>query len=279
MCNLHGCGDDHANKPKPELSNNDRRNFIKGAIALPVATILAYPDLTKAAADTTKPVSVPMPNKGQGPQGMATGVIAIPATLPAPTVLLIHEWWGLNDHIKSMAAQFAAQGYIAVAIDLYGGKVATNGKDAQRYMGATDATLATSQLQTMANYLRSHKNSTGKLGTVGWCFGGGWSLNCSTSTPVDATIIYYGNVKKPAADLANLKGPVLGHFATKDKWINKAMVSGFESEMKKAGKTNLAVHWYEADHAFANPTSSRYDNKDAALAWQRTLDFYKKHLS
>ena len=74
------------------------------------------------------------------------------------------------------------------------------------------------------------------------------------------------------------RSPVLGHFATKDKWINKAMVSGFESEMKKAGKSDLAVHWYDADHAFANPTSSRYDNKDAALAWQRTLDFYKKHL-
>ncbi len=273
MCDLHGCGDEAAGKPKPTVSNTDRRNFIKGAIALPVATILAYPDLTKAAADTTKPISVKMPSGD-----MATGVIAMPATLPAPTVLLIHEWWGLNDQIKSMAAQFAAQGYIAVAIDLYGGKVATNGTDARKYMGATDAKLATSQLTAMANYLRTHKDSTGKLGTVGWCFGGGWSLNCSTATPVDATIIYYGNVKKPAASLAALKGPVLGHFATKDNWINKAMVAGFESEMKKAGKTDLTVHWYEADHAFANPTSSRYDNKDAALAWQRTLDFYKKHL-
>ena len=273
MCDLHGCGDDDSDKPKPELSNNDRRSFIKGAIALPIATILAYPDLTKAAADTTRPISVPMPN-GE----MATGVIAMPDTLPAPTVLLIHEWWGLNDYIKSMAAQFAAQGYIAVAIDLYGGKVATTSGAARSLMGATNAKLATSQLTAMANYLRTHKDSTGKLGTVGWCFGGGWSLNCSTATPVDATIIYYGNVKKPAADLASLKGPVLAHFATKDNWINKAMVKGFESEMKKAGKTDLAVHWYDADHAFANPTSSRYDKPDAALAWQRTLDFYKKHL-
>ncbi len=278
MCDLQGCGDDATGKPKPEISNADRRSLIKGAIALPLATILAYPDLTKAAADTTQPISIKIPPGKAGTQGMATGVIAMPATLPAPTVLLIHEWWGLNDQIKSMAAQFAAQGYIAVAIDLYGGKLATNAKDARKYMGATNASLATAQLTAMTNYLRSHKDSTGKVGTVGWCFGGGWSLNCSLATKVDATIIYYGDVKKPASELASLKGPVLGHFARKDKWINKAMVEGFEREMKKADKTGLTVHWYDADHAFANPTSSRYDNKDAALAWQRTLDFYKKHL-
>ena len=273
MCDLHGCGDGPSTKPKPQLTDIERRSFIKGAIALPIATILAYPDLAKAAADTTTPISVKTAT-GE----MATGVIAMPATLPAPTVLLIHEWWGLNDHIKSMAAQFAKQGYIAVAIDLYGGRVATSPTEARKYMGETDAALATSQLKAMANYLRTHKDSTGKIGTIGWCFGGGWSLNCSAATPVDATIIYYGNVKKSADKLAALKGPVLGHFATQDKWINKQMVDGFENEMKKAGKTDLTVHWYEANHAFANPTGSRYDEKDAALAWQRTLDFYKKHL-
>ena len=278
MCNLHGCGDGPSTKPKPkpkpELTDQDRRRFIKGAMALPVATILAYPELTKAAADTTKPVSVKIPSGG-----MSTGVIAMPDKLPAPTVLLIHEWWGLNDQIKSMAAQFAKQGYIAVAIDLYEGRVASDAAKARQYMRETDADLATSQLKAMANFLRTHKDSTGKLGTIGWCFGGGWSLNCSTATPVDATVIYYGNVKKSADQLATLKGPVLGHFATKDNWINKVMVEQFEREMKKAGKNDLTVHWYEANHAFANPTGSRYDEKDAALAWQRTLDFYKKHLS
>jgi carboxymethylenebutenolidase len=112
-----------------------------------------------------------------------------------------------------------------------------------------------------------------KLGTVGWCFGGGWSLNTGIAEPVDATVVYYGRVTKTAAELGHLKGPVLGHFAAMDKWINRDMVSGFEAELNKAGKTYTS-HWYEADHAFANPTSARYDEADAKLAWQRTTAFF-----
>ncbi|MBT3171734.1 MAG: dienelactone hydrolase family protein, partial [Rhodospirillaceae bacterium] len=111
-----------------------------------------------------------------------------------------------------------------------------------------------------------------------WCFGGGWSLNAALAEPVDATIVYYGSVKKSAGDLQALNGPVLGHFAERDRWINHAMVSGFEAEMAKAGRAYTS-HWYEADHAFANPTSARYDEGDAALAWQRSLDFLRQHLS
>ena len=102
-------------------------------------------------------------------------------------------------------------------------------------------------------------------------------MNASLATPVDATIVYYGRVNKTAEELSVLNGPVLGHFATQDKWINKQMVSGFESAMDAAGKSYTS-HWYDAQHAFANPTSARYDAEDAALAWQRTLDFLKRHL-
>lgn len=97
------------------------------------------------------------------------------------------------------------------------------------------------------------------------------------SEPVDAAVIYYGRVNKTAADLANLKGPVLGHFATQDKWINKDMVGGFEVEMGKAGKA-FTNHWYEANHAFANPSNGRYDKEDAQVSWKRTLAFFAKHL-
>jgi len=107
--------------------------------------------------------------------------------------------------------------------------------------------------------------------------GGGWSLNASIESPVDATVVYYGRVNQPAEELARLQGPVLGHFATKDQWINQEMVAGFESNMTEAGKA-FTDHWYEAEHAFANPSSGRYDEADAKLAWQRTLDFYQKHL-
>jgi len=272
MCTIFGCGDDDET-PKPELNDSDRRSFIKGAIALPLATVLAYPELAGAAASRTTPISVKIPGGGE-----VKCIIALPAKLPAPTVLLVHEWWGLNDQIKSVAVEFAKQGYMAVAIDLYNGQATSNSATARRLMRNVDEDLATKQIKAMADWMRAHKNSTGKVGTIGWCFGGGWSLNCSIATPVDATVIYYGHVKRSAEQLASLKGPVLAHFASKDKWINKPMVEDFEAEMKKAGKTDLTVHWYEADHAFANPSSARYDQKDAALAWQRTLEFYKKHL-
>jgi carboxymethylenebutenolidase len=95
---------------------------------------------------------------------------------------------------------------------------------------------------------------------------------------VDATVIYYGDVEKKSKELELLTGPVMGHFGTQDKRINAKMVGGFEKAMKKAGKKDLSVHWYVADHAFANPTGARYDADDAALAWARTLAFFEKNL-
>ena len=91
-------------------------------------------------------------------------------------------------------------------------------------------------------------------------------------------IVYYGSVKRGREQLAVLDGPVLGHFATRDRWIDRDMVDGFEAEMAAAGKS-AENHWYEADHGFANPTGARYDEEDAALAWQRTLDFFAAHLA
>ena len=112
---------------------------------------------------------------------------------------------------------------------------------------------------------------------MGWCFGGGWALNASIAEPVDATVVYYGRVDKPADQLAKLKGPVLGHFATRDEFINEPMVASFQRAMAEAGKP-VTVYWYEADHAFANPSGGRYDEADAALAWSRTMDFLRQTL-
>ena len=192
-------------------------------------------------------------------------------------MLLVHEWWGLNDHIKSVAAEFAAQGYVALAIDLYGGEVANTRNRAKSMMNQVDGSVATDTVGAWIDWLRARGDVTGKLGTVGWCFGGGWSLNTSLARPVDATVVYYGRVNKSAADLAALEGPVLGHFATRDNWINANMVDGFEKAMIEAGKT-FTNHWYEADHAFANPTQARYDADDAVLAWERTLAFFAANL-
>ena len=255
-----------------------RRDVIRGLSAgVPLAggtlaAVLADPILAAAAAGTLETVSI---ETGGG--RTVTGALGMPASTPAPALLLIHEWWGLNDQIKSVAAEFAGRGYLALACDLYAGKVAADSDTARAYMGAVDGKDATETVAAWGEWLKGHKQGTGKLGTVGWCFGGGWSLNTSTATPVDATVVYYGRVAKKADELSKLKGPVLGHYATRDNWINRKMVSGFEAEMKKAGK-KYTSHWYDADHAFANPTSARYDQPDAEEAWRRTLAFFKMHL-
>ncbi len=239
---------------------------------LPLAAVLADPRLARAAASGLESVSLTIPGDLK-----VDAALALPANTPAPAILLVHEWWGLNDQIKSVAAALAKQGYLALAVDLYGGKVATTPDDARSYMGQVKPAQATETLAAWIDWLRREPRATGEIGTVGWCFGGGWSLNAALARPVQATVVYYGRVDKTAADLAPLSGPVLGHFATRDGWIDDKMVGRFEKAMDAAGKAYQS-HWYEADHAFANPTSARYDAVDAARAWQRTLAFFNAHL-
>ncbi|NLH79532.1 MAG: dienelactone hydrolase family protein [Phyllobacteriaceae bacterium] len=273
MCTLEGCGS-HADMPPLVVAEADRRAFLKGLDGLPLAAVLADPALAQVAAAGTEPVAISVPGGSTLP-----AAIAYPKADKAPTLILIHEWWGLNDQIKAVAAEFAAQGYLVIAVDLYG-KVAKDANEAKALMSGLDAGLATRQMTAAVAFARAHARSNGKVATCGWCFGGGWSLNTSLATPVDATVIYYGNVAKTAAQLKTLKGPVLGHFGTRDQSINAAMVGGFEQAMKEAGLADrLTVYWYDADHAFANPTGARYDAEDAALAWERTLVFLKKTLA
>ena len=273
MCDVKGCGTTSEDRPLPEVSDLARRHFLMGLGSLPLATVLAYPELARAAAGRLEQVSVKTPSGGT-----ALGALALPEKRPAPAILLVPEWWGLNDQIKAVAQELAAKGYVALAADIYDGKVGTSREEAKALVTAFDPVAGLEKLTALTQWLQGHEASTGKLGTVGWCFGGGWSLNVSLATPVDATVVYYGNVTKAAEELAPLAGPVLGHFGTLDKRINAAMVGGFEAAMKAAGKQDLTVHWYDADHAFANPTGSRYDEEDARLSWSRTLAFFRKNL-
>ncbi|SMF63421.1 carboxymethylenebutenolidase [Tistlia consotensis] len=265
-----------ASDPHPLPPDPRRRRLLGTLAALPLvpslAAVLADPELAAAAAAGTETVTLTTEGGRK-----VSAALAVPARTPAPAVLLVHEWWGLNDQIKSMAAECAREGYLALAVDLYGGRVADTAEGAQALMGAVDAAAATDTLKSWIDWLRREPRSTGKVGTIGWCFGGGWSLNASLAAPVEATVIYYGRVDKTAAQLAPLKGPVLGHFATRDNWINHAMVAGFEKAMDEAGKS-YTDYWYDADHAFANPTGARYDKADAAEAWERTRAFLAKQL-
>lgn len=250
------------------LMSLNRRTASAG---LPLAAVLADPLLAADAAASLSPVSAST-KSGRSVKGF----LGTPAK-KAPAILLIHEWWGLNDQIKSVGAELADQGYLALCVDLYEGKLTTNPEQAGAYMQALDGAKATETLVAWIEWLRKHSAGNGKVGTIGWCMGGTWSLNGSIAAPVDATVIYYGQVDRSAADLGKLKGPVQGHFAKKDQWISKAMVDGFEANMKKAGK-KLDLHWYDADHAFANPTGQNFQKADTQKAWGRTQAFFKANL-
>jgi len=269
MCD-HNCGR-APQLPPIQVSDAERRRFIAGLAGLPLAAVLALPQLSRAAAARTELVSIPTAG------GRASAALALPRAQPAPAILLIHEWWGLNRQIKAVAAEFAELGYVALAVDLYGRPPVSDAAAARELMQQVDAAAATDELVRWIDWLRAHPAGNGKAATIGWCFGGGWSLNASLAAPVDATVIYYGNVRVEAAKLRKLAGPALGHFATRDEWINRAMVDEFARAMKAAGK-RFQAHWYDADHAFANPTSARYDAPDAMLAWRRTTEFLRNHL-
>jgi carboxymethylenebutenolidase len=250
-----------------------RRHMVKGiATGVPLATILSDPMLAKAVAAGLETVTITTEGGRK-----VSAALALPAKSKAPSVLLIHEWWGLNDQIKAVAAEFATGGYVALAVDLFDGKVATTADGAKALMGGIDPGAATDTLKSWIGWLKKSPRTDGKVATVGWCFGGGWSLNASLATPVNATVIYYGNVKKTAAELASLRGPVLMHYGLQDKFINTEMVKGFEAEAAKA-KKRVTVYSYDANHAFANPSGAAFPyNKEAAdLAWKRTLEFLKK---
>ena len=249
-----------------------RRELLKTVAALPLAAVLANPALAEMAAATTAEQTI----RTAGGKTVKAS-LAIPAVTPAPALILIHEFWGLNDQIRTMAAEFGKLGYLALAVDLYDGKVGKTPEEARDYMSQVKPEEATDTLVSWARWLNAHKQGTGRVGSVGWCFGGGWSMETGIEAGTDAVVVYYGKVDQPVERLKKLKGPVLGHFGTRDTFINTAMVDGFEANMKAAGK-QATIYRYDADHAFANPTGARYDAEDAKLAWDRTTGFLGKVL-
>ena len=211
------------------------------------------------------------------------GYLARPknASGPLPGIIVIHEWWGLNDNIRKMADLLAGEGYTALAVDLYNGKVADAPEKAQEYMRATmqDAVNGENNLKQAYAYLEGEHNAP-TVGTIGWCFGGGWSLATALMMPdkVDATVIYYGRLVTDAAELETLDVPILGIFGAEDQGIPLDMVREFEKALASLDK-DASIHIYEgADHAFANPSGTHYEREAAQDAWNKTLAFLTKHL-
>jgi carboxymethylenebutenolidase len=210
-----------------------------------------------------------------------SGYLAYPADHPTglPGLIVIHEWWGLNDNVETMARMLARSGYSALAVDLYGGKVAEAPDAARALMEGVKQAGADSNLEQAYAYLESERKAP-RIGVIGWCFGGGWSLQTALLLPdkIDATVIYYGRLVSDRDRLAALKMPILAFFGAEDQSIPVADVHAFESTLKDLGK-DVEVHVYDgAGHAFANPSGTRYQPEAAKDAWERTQAFFAKHL-
>ena len=193
-------------------------------------------------------------------------------------LFVIHEWWGLNDYIKREAERLQKElGNVNVlALDLYDGKVAATPEEASKYVRDVKEDRARAIIQGAIRYA----GADARIATIGWCFGGGWSMQSSLMAEKQgiACVIYYGMPEMDQTKLSALHSPVLGIFAKKDEWVSPKVVKDFESAMKKS-KKQLTVKSFDAVHAFANPSNPKYDKKSADEANKISLAFLKKYIS
>ncbi len=213
-------------------------------------------------------------------EGKAPGYLARPGDGGKyPGIVMIHEWWGLNDHIKRTARILADKGYVVFAVDLFGGEVATEPSKAMELatMVRSNPDEAVKKMKAAVQYLRG-LDDVGKIGSIGWCFGGGQSLQLSLNEKIDATVIYYGNLVSDKDMLKKFKGPVLGIFGSTDTNVTVSSVEEFRKILDSLGIRN-SIHVYDGvGHAFANPTGNTYAEKETADAWKKTLEFFAGNL-
>ena len=210
----------------------------------------------------------------------AEGYLVKPASGRGPGVIVIQEWWGLNDNIKDIADRFAAEGFVALAPDLYHGQVTAEPDEAMKIMMSMQMEQAARDLTGAVDYLIGLDATAGsKAGCVGYCMGGGLSLVLATMKPqIGACVIYYG-VLQGQPELKNIQGAVLGHYAEHDQFASPEAGRALEQQLKDLGK-QAEFHVYPGtEHAFFNDTRPEAYKADAAkLSWERTLAFYREHL-
>jgi len=222
----------------------------------------------------------------QRPDGQSVaGYLALPAHgAAAPGVVVIQEWWGLNDQIKGVADMLAAAGYRALVPDLYRGKVALEANEAEHLMTNLDFGDAAGQdVRGAVKHLKA--SGSAKVGVTGFCMGGALTLLSAVNVPeADACVVWYGFPPLEYVDAARIKAPLMGHWATEDTVFPIAKVDELEKKLRDA-HTKFEFHRYPAKHAFANETADaknlpylKHDAVAAELAWRRTMDFLAKHL-
>jgi len=213
----------------------------------------------------------------------AAGLLVTPEGKgPFPAVVVIQEWWGLNDWVKDQARALAKEGYVALAVDLYRGKVATKQEDAHQLMMGTPPDRALRDLRGAFAHLRSRAEvRKDRVGSISWCMGGRYSLELATKEPgLAAAVAYYGAPPTDPAAIAAIQAPVLGSFGAEDKGPTSDQARAFEAAMRKAGKAIDVKIYPGAGHAFANVDNpwGGYRKEAAEDAWARAKAFLARHL-
>ena len=239
----------------------------------PIATTIAL-------AEPKVPVTTERVQYATVDGNQITGYLAQPETPTEsiPGLMAIHEWWGLNENIEATARRLAGEGYRVLAPDLYGGQTAQTPQKARQLMQAVmeNPSVAEDNLQQAYRYL---KRDASQVGVIGWCFGGGWSLQSALMLPeLDAAVIYYGQLITDPMELKAIDTPILGIFGAQDDSIPVEQVRQFEQALDSLGK-NVEIHVYDAGHAFANPSGDRYVPEAAAAAWEETTAFLEQYLA
>ena len=200
---------------------------------------------------------------------------------PFPGIVVIHEWWGLNDWVKEQATKLSDLGYVTLAVDLYRGKVATTPDEAHEIMRGVPEDRAKRDLHAAVEFLKSQPDvSKDRLGSIGWCMGGGYSLDVALQEPtLKAVVINYGHLATDSESIQKINAAVLGIFGGQDKGITPDDVKKFEALLKQNGKKVEIMIYPNAGHAFENPNNTAgYRAADAADAWTRTVNFLASNL-
>ena len=211
------------------------------------------------------------------------GYLAVPKTQGTHAALVVvHEWWGLTDWVKEQTDSLAKHGYVAFAVDLYDGKVATTSELAHQYSSGLSESAGVEKLAAAAAFLRGRDDVRGHaIGAIGWCMGGKFAIRLGAEDPgIRAVVMYYGAPLTDEEEIGAIQASVLGHFGAQDKGPTPAQAREFEAELKKAGKKSEFYIYDGAGHAFANPANpfGGYRKEAARTAWKRTLTFLDREL-
>jgi carboxymethylenebutenolidase len=253
--------------PQPPVANNT--TSASGIEARPAQT---------GGADEIADGPLPVREQSVAYYGAVSGYVAEPRESGKyPGIILIHEWWGLNENIKQTARKLASNGYRVLAVDLYNGKVAADADNAMKLVQAVDATDATKNLRAAATYLRDAGSTN--IGSWGYCFGGGQSMNLALSgEQLAATIVYYGDVRAALSNPSAVKNPVLFIYGDQDQNTPASAAQQLKTQLDARGVGTELYIYKGVGHAFANPSNPNHNVQDTQDAWTKSLAFLQKNL-